>query len=1450
MNKHLQNKKLFLALFLILFCGMQLAYAQEGFIHRPFTVNSNGDKVVFSQGNLQYQASTNTWRFAENQWEYVGTQNPFSGNAGGTVIGSDNSNISPTYSGWIDLFGWGTSGYNHGAVCYQPWSTSQTSSDYYAYGSATYNLNDQTGKADWGYNAISNGGNTTNQWRTLTQSEWDYVFNTRTTVSGIRYAKAQVNGVNGVILLPDDWSTSIYLLRGTNTTSTNYKSNTIAARRWSTLERAGAVFLPAAGGRGGSSVGGVGSLGLYWSAACYGSGSAYYVYFDDSNLYTSVNYRYGGRSVRLVRVDENYSFNINTMPDPAEGGAASGGGTFLLGAVCALTATPAAGYTFAYWTENEMIVSTEATYSFEVVGDHNLVANFVQEGNIVFTDANVKAICVANWDTNNDDELSFAEAAAVASIGTVFKGKTNILSFNELQYFISLTAIDEKAFMGCTALAEITIPEYVATIGDKAFVNCPALASVHFNAINCTSMNSVYNGENYSVFMSNQTTFPLTNLTIGSKVKNIPDRAFRGCNQIQNLAIPASVITVGDYAFNECTNLATLTIGGDVIGEYAFFGCSNLETLTIGEGVISIGDCAFWNCPALLTVHFNATNCTSMGEVRDEGWMDEYGIWRYEWVFYSVFKSGNSNYSPSPIASLTIGDNVTRIPDCAFCGCDGLSGSLNIPNSVTSIGDYAFMDCTGFTGNLTLGNSLTEIGAGAFMGCSGFIGDLVIPNSVISIYGEDFASPIDMFTTEIDYQCYGAFMNCSGFTGNLIIGGSVTSIGEGAFSGCSGFTGSLIVPNSVNYIGAHAFFDCIGFTGNLTIPNSVTYLGFGAFANCSGFTGNLTLGNSLTGIWGDTFSGCSGFTGNLVIPNSLREIGEEDFFDCKSFNGELVIGRGVNSIGDGAFSLCSGFTALVLETSAKPIAFPHVLDNSGTSEYLIGVFSGMNQDIPVYVPAGQILDYQNDEEGQWSYFTNYVNQVKFEPDSNNQWSDDFNWSSWEVPTSEDVVCIADNCQLDMDANVLFLYVLDDEDVLTVNSGKTITTTLGVDTQSPSQLIIADGGQLIANNPVQGTVQKHITGYGTGNDGWFTIAAPICDGMPVNSLTTGEYDLYYYDEPAHYWRNQKNSANDFTTLNPAQGYLYANQADMTLNLAGQLNASNAEISIPVTCEGGDLAGFNLVGNPYTNNISITDVKINGTAQTAFYRAEGGNNLMAYVAEDNEPIKPGQGFFVKATVGGTLTFGGVPTRGESRHEGSYIRLVMSKDGQVADRAYLCMGAGKTMEKVSLSNAHSQLYFKNSGERYAVAANENYVPEMPLFLEKANGTYTIEASQLNIECAYLHLIDNLTGTDIDLLATPSYTFTAKNDDYTSRFRLVFSAQPNGEGNENEDFAFISNGNIIVNGEGTLQVIDMMGRIIVQRGVETSYYGVSTSGMTPGVYMLRLVDGENVKTQKIVVR
>ncbi len=266
--------------------------APTGAINGKFTINSNGDQVYFSQGNLQYQASTNTWKFAENQYDYVGNAN---------------SNISSTYDGWIDLFGWGTSGYDHGAVCYQPWSTNTSPYNYYAYGQATYHLNDETGQADWGYNAISNGGNEEHQWHTMSSTEWSYLLYSRVTPSGMLFVLGRVNGVDGIILLPDEWDMSLISLTGVNNKSGSYSWNEISELVWNTMERYGAVFIPAAGRRSGTSwytgfAGDSVNRVCFWTSTGYSSyGEAYFLFFPYTTQYSMRGGRDGGKSVRLVR---------------------------------------------------------------------------------------------------------------------------------------------------------------------------------------------------------------------------------------------------------------------------------------------------------------------------------------------------------------------------------------------------------------------------------------------------------------------------------------------------------------------------------------------------------------------------------------------------------------------------------------------------------------------------------------------------------------------------------------------------------------------------------------------------------------------------------------------------------------------------------------------------------------------------------------------------------------------------------------------------------------------------------------------------------------------------------------------------------------------------------------------------------------------------------------------
>lgn len=239
----------------------------EGSLSGVFSV-SNGTKVRFSKGNLQFQASTKTWRFAGEQYE---------------CIGSANSNVSLFYQGWIDLFGWGTSGYND----INPWLT-----DY------DMEPTSITGTGyDWGlHNAISNGGNSSGLWHLLTNDQWTYLVNER---PGSRYAKATVANVRGLMLLPDSWSDATYALNAVNDAQGAFDSNVIDAQNWADiLEPNGVVFLPCAGIREGNTVNFVNGFGRYWSSTYTEKARSLFFHSDDVRL-DGANYR-NGLSVRLV----------------------------------------------------------------------------------------------------------------------------------------------------------------------------------------------------------------------------------------------------------------------------------------------------------------------------------------------------------------------------------------------------------------------------------------------------------------------------------------------------------------------------------------------------------------------------------------------------------------------------------------------------------------------------------------------------------------------------------------------------------------------------------------------------------------------------------------------------------------------------------------------------------------------------------------------------------------------------------------------------------------------------------------------------------------------------------------------------------------------------------------------------------------------------------------------
>ena len=385
--------------------------------------------------------------------------------------------------------------------------------------------------------------------------------------------------------------------------------------------------------------------------------------------------------------------------------------------------------------------------------------------------------------------------------------------------------------------------------------------------------------------------------------------------------------------------------------------------------------------------------------------------------------------------------------------------------------------------------------------------------------------------------------------------------------------------------------------------------------------------------------------------------------------------------------------------------------------------------------------------------------------------------------------------------------------------------------------------------------RSITGHG--ESGYVLIASPVGDVSPMNvsNMLENTYDLYRFNQAADLeWENYKAVDEngdplhpDFTTLESGKGYLYANSADVTLVFPGRPYSGSGEVTLSKT---GNVSfeGWNLVGNPFAQTAYI---------DRAYYVMKDDGTEIIAADRENNYVNAMEGIFVVANSDNeTMTFS--TTQPEVQSQQLVVNVMQNQEASglrqaqgpaTIDRAIVRFGEGQTLPKFQINENSTKLYIPQGGKDYAVATVSTN--EMPVNFKAAKDReYTLSFSLENVDLDYLHLIDNMTGADVDLLATStgsaaSYTFTAKTSDYESRFRLVFAADE-AVCEPSEAFAFISDGNLIVDGTGTLQVIDMTGRVIFSGDAMNR---VSTHGMALGVYVLRLINGDEVKTQKIVM-
>ena len=406
------------------------------------------------------------------------------------------------------------------------------------------------------------------------------------------------------------------------------------------------------------------------------------------------------------------------------------------------------------------------------------------------------------------------------------------------------------------------------------------------------------------------------------------------------------------------------------------------------------------------------------------------------------------------------------------------------------------------------------------------------------------------------------------------------------------------------------------------------------------------------------------------------------------------------------------------------------------------------------------------------------------------------------------------------------------------------------------------------------LQKSVAGYGISvvSNKWVFIASPLAEntapseieGMIAENAT--EYDLYRFNQSAAAeWENYKKEGDHYHfELENGRGYLYANKENVDIVFKGTFN-EEASQDVSLACSGdGELKGWNLVGNPFPYNATVT-------GRSFYVMNPAGTGLNPNAGSSGLSVPACNGIVVKAESTETnpiVTFSKPGLRGQSINQGS-LQIAVAIDtcsDAVEDMAVISFNKGDQLSKFYFGQNNANIYIPQDNKEYSIVVSEAF-GSMPLnFVAKENGRYALTVIPENVEMNYLHLIDNLTGADVDLLATPtviadedlislapSYTFTAKTTDYASRFHLVFSVSGDANGGD-APFAFINNGQIILvgidgdAGAASIQIVDVMGRVLVCRDALNAS-PISIKGMAPGVYVLRLINGDDVKMQKIVV-
>lgn len=546
------------------------------------------------------------------------------------------------------------------------------------------------------------------------------------------------------------------------------------------------------------------------------------------------------------------------------------------------------------------------------------------------------------------------------------------------------------------------------------------------------------------------------------------------------------------------------------------------------------------------------------------------------------------------------------------------------------------------------------------------------------------------------------------------------------------------------------------------------------------------------------------------------------------------------------------------QITGEYLAMMNIRSNTATGEIITFRLYDHVTEQELDVQCVNTLDYVADAVigniGEWYEFAFISDTPVIHNTTSGNWSNQDIWSA--VPGNTSSVEIDADCTVDVDVVVASLTVTDGA-TLTIQSGKTLIVTGNLASSLVTGIVIEDGAQLINNSGnVYASAKKDIEAYtAKDSDGWYLISSPV-DKMAIagSMFLTENYDLLRYDESTAYWENYKAGHEDFTTFTNGRGYLYANSNSFSPMFTGVLNNDVVVIPVTYTTSQGALKGANIIGNPFPHVIykgsggAIDDQHLASGYFSMSFR--GGWETHTF----EEPIQPGQGILVRTSADAQIRIAKSTNAAESestvsKNEMQRIKMTV-RGSDDEDRAYVYFCEGIGLEKIdNISESIPELSVSDNGKRYAIAHLDSQSESIEMqFKNIKNDDYTITFEMKGIDCDYLHLIDNFTGDDINLLLEPSYTFHANGSEPENRFRIVMKEMTGISENYASTFAYLTNNGVIVNSDGMLEVFDITGRMVSKTMVTG---GSIVNGIcNTGVYVLRLTNEQGCFTQKIVVR